>query len=164
MSGDGAGEEAPEVENPLDACPVVIRIPVAWGEMDAFGHVNNVVYFRYLESARIAYFDRIEYMEVMHRTGVGPIVASASCRFRKALVYPDTIRVGARVTEVGEDRFTVGCYVWSERLDALAAEGRTLVVSYDYRAEGKAPLQHEILEGIRILEGEGPASSLFRTR
>jgi len=39
--------------------PVVVDIPVAWGEMDAYGHLNNIVYFRYFETARMAYFERL---------------------------------------------------------------------------------------------------------
>jgi acyl-CoA thioester hydrolase len=44
----------------IDGYPVVIEIPIAWGEMDAFQHVNNIFYFRYFESARIAYFGRLK--------------------------------------------------------------------------------------------------------
>lgn len=47
----------PELPEPLAGFPVRVDIPVAWGEMDAFGHVNNVVYFRYFESARIDSYD-----------------------------------------------------------------------------------------------------------
>lgn len=47
----------------LEGFPVVIELPVVWGEMDAFAHVNNVVYFRYFESARIAYLERINCLE-----------------------------------------------------------------------------------------------------
>jgi len=64
------------MENLLRDYPVIIEIPLAWGEMDAFQHLNNVVYFRYFESARIAYFDAIEAMTVMETTGVGPILAA----------------------------------------------------------------------------------------
>ena len=55
--------------------PVTIQVPVAWGEMDAFGHVNNIVYFRYFESARIAYFEKIEFIKFKDNIGVGPILS-----------------------------------------------------------------------------------------
>src|SRR5262245_20383692 len=76
--------------------PVVIEIPIAWGEMDAMQHVNNIVYFRYVESARMAYFERIGFLEHQRVTGVGPILAWTNCRFRRPLTYPDTVRVGTR--------------------------------------------------------------------
>ena len=81
----------------LSAFPVVIEIPVAWGEMDAFQHVNNVVYFRYFETGRIAYFERTVMRSAMNTTGLGPILATASCKFKFPLTYPDTVLVGVRV-------------------------------------------------------------------
>jgi acyl-CoA thioesterase FadM len=53
------------MENLMEGYPVVIEVPVAWGEMDAFGHLNNIVYFRYFESARIAYFHKIGLIDMM---------------------------------------------------------------------------------------------------
>ena len=101
--------------------PVVVDAPVAWGEMDAFGHVNNIVYFRYFETARIAYFEMLGVREFLERDPVGPILAETACRFRAALSYPDTVSIGARVASVGEDRFVMRYAVFSHRLGRLAA-------------------------------------------
>src|SRR5687767_1167703 len=57
------------------AAMVTVEIPVQWGDMDAFGHVNNTVYFRWFESARIAYFEKIGLNERMRRDRKGPILA-----------------------------------------------------------------------------------------
>ena len=136
----------------LEAYPVVIEIPVAWGEMDSLLHVNNVVYFRYFESARMAYFERAGVWEHMRETGVAPILASTRCRFRLPLTYPDTVSVGARVSEVGDDRFTMKYVVVSHGQGKIAAEGEGLLVSYDYRALKKAPLPEETRARIQVLE------------
>jgi len=132
--------------------PVVIEIPVAWGEMDAFQHVNNVVYFRYLESARIAYFQELGLMQVMERSGIGPILASVQCRFKIPLTYPDTVYVGVRVSEMGEARFTMEYAVASQRLEKIAAVGEGVIVSYNYSENKKAPLPAEMRERILALE------------
>src|SRR5215467_12223326 len=124
--------------DPLVSFPVVIMAPVAWGEMDAFLHVNNIVYFRYFESARIAYFERLQFMEVMQASGIGPILASTQCRFRIPLTYPDTVRVGAKVADIGIDRFVMRYVVVSQRLEQIAAEGEGVIVSFDYRTNKKA--------------------------
>ena len=137
----------------LEGYPVVIEVPVAWGEMDSLRHVNNIVYFRYFESARMAYFHRVGFWDYMDETGVGPILASTQCRFRLPLTYPDTVSVGARVAEVEGDRFTMKYVVVSQGQRKVAAEGDGLIVSYDYRALRKAPLPDEIKERIRVLEG-----------
>ncbi|NIV93010.1 acyl-CoA thioesterase [candidate division KSB1 bacterium] len=132
--------------------PVVIEIPVAWGEMDAFQHVNNIVYFRYFESARIAYFEKIQYTDYMQETGLGPILASTQCKFKLPLSYPDRVSVGARVPHTQEDRFVMEYCIVSHKTEKIAAEGQGLVVSYDYRKSKKVPLP-EIIEE-RILELE----------
>ena len=143
------------MEELLAGYPVVIQLPVAWGDMDAMQHVNNTVYFRYFESGRIAYFERLELMDQMKETGVGPILASASCRFKFPLTYPDTISVGVRVTDMGEDRFTMAFRVVSHRHQRVAAEGDGLIVTYDYRAGRKTPVPQEVRARIQALEGSG---------
>jgi acyl-CoA thioester hydrolase len=132
--------------------PVVIEIPVVWGEMDAFQHVNNIVYFRYFESARIAYFEKLDVMAIMNRTGIGPILAATSCRFRAPLTYPDKVLVGAKVTNIEEDRFTMNYLVASTRLKKIAAEGDGLIVAFNYRENKKASIDDELRW--RILELE----------
>lgn len=136
----------------LEAYPVVIETPVAWGEMDSLRHVNNIVYFRYFESARMAYFDRVGFWAFMDETGVGPILASTRCKFILPLTYPDTVSVGARVSGIEDDRFLMSYAVVSHNHARLAAVGEGLIVSYDYRALTKAPLPEEIERRIRDLE------------
>jgi acyl-CoA thioester hydrolase len=145
--------------DPLAAFPVVISCPIAWGEMDAFQHVNNSVYFRYFESARIAYFERLHFMDLMQTTGVGPILASTQCRFRIPLTYPDTVRVGAKIADIGDDRFLMRYAVVSQRLQKLAAEGEGLIVSFNYRENQKAPLPEVIRQRIAAIEAAGRAAA-----
>lgn len=137
----------------LAKCPVVIEIPVAWGEMDAFQHVNNIVYFRYFESARIAYFERVDYIGLMEQTGIGPILGSVQCKFKIPLTYPDTVFVGARVTKLETDRLTMEYYVVSHKAGKLAAQGEGVIVSFNYRENNKVPLPDILIERIRALEG-----------
>ncbi len=138
---------------PLDDFPIRCEVPVLWGDMDAFGHVNNTVFFKYFEVARIAYFDRIGYQRLMRDEGLGPILAETSCRFRRPLAHPDTVVVGARVSDVGEDRFTMQYRIWSVGQDTTAGIGEGLIVSYDYRGNKRAPLPESIREAISQLEG-----------
>ena len=76
--------------------PVVLSQDVIWGDMDAFGHINNTVYFRYFEDARIAYFDKIGVHEQKKQFDTGPILARTHCNFRLPLDYPDRIHIAAR--------------------------------------------------------------------
>ncbi|MBI3661251.1 acyl-CoA thioesterase [Candidatus Acetothermia bacterium] len=137
----------------LENFPVVIELPVVWGEMDAFAHVNNAVYFRYFESARLVYFEKIGYLATAQTTGIGPILASTRCDFKKPLTFPDKILVGSRISEMSEDRFTMQYRIVSEKLQKVAAEGEGLIVSFNYREGGKAPIPPEIRKKIEQLEG-----------
>ncbi|MCL4708785.1 acyl-CoA thioesterase [bacterium] len=139
--------------NILENYPVIIEIPVAWGEMDAFQHVNNIVYFRYFESGRMAYFDRIKFSDMKSNNGVGPILAHTQCRYRKALTYPDNVAVGTRVSEIKEDRFTMEICLVSRKLQKVSAEGTAELVAFDYRENRKTLLPEEIRKNIEALEG-----------
>lgn len=136
----------------LTGFPVVIDIPVAWGEMDALRHVNNIVYFRYFESARIAYFEKLRFWEFMNQTGVGPILASIQCKFKIPLTYPDTVSVGTRIPSMEQDRFVMEYRAVSHKSQAIAAEGEGVVVSYNYRESKKTPLPEEMKQRILTLE------------
>jgi acyl-CoA thioester hydrolase len=132
--------------------PVVIEIPVAWGEMDAFQHVNNTAYFRYFESARIAYFEKINILDLMNRTGIGPILASTSCRFKIPLKYPDKVLSGVRVTNIGEDRFIMNYIVISTKHKKIAAEGDGVIVTFNYRENRKSLIPEELRRLILDIE------------
>jgi len=144
------------MNSPLADYPVVIEIPVAWGEMDAYGHVNNIVYFRYFETARMAYFEKLASPDFVGRNPLGPILASTSCRFRAPLAFPDRLSVGARVARVDQDRFVMFYAVYSHSLQRIAAEGEGTIVCFDYRENRKAPLPAELRLRISELENSGP--------
>jgi acyl-CoA thioester hydrolase len=146
------------VEGLVAGFPVVVEQAVVWGEMDSYRHVNNVVYFRWFENARLEYFRRLGWFEYEQQTGVGPILASTQARFRKPLTYPDTVLIAARVASVGEDRFALEHRVVSRRLAAVAAEGQGVVVSFHYGRGAKVPLPDELRRRIAELEAGPPAS------
>jgi acyl-CoA thioester hydrolase len=140
------------MENCMEGYPVVIQVPVAWGEMDAFGHLNNIVYFRYFESARIAYFHKIGLIDMMTKTGIGPILASTSCKFKIPLKYPDSVLVGSKVKSTEEDRFMMGYGIFSTNHQKIAAEGDGLIVMFNYRDSKKVKVPEELRQRILALE------------
>jgi acyl-CoA thioester hydrolase len=135
---------------------VSVSIPVAWGEMDAFQHVNNVVYARWLETARMAYFERVGLVRRVREEGVGPILARTVIDYRRAVAYPDTVRVDATVTRVGGSSFTMAFRVWSEAQGAEVASGEQVIVHFDYRAGRSAPLDEALRAALAAVEaGQG---------
>lgn len=141
----------------LSGYPVVITVPVAWGEMDSLGHVNNIIYFRYFESARIVYLEKSGLMKVMKRSGIGPILARTSATYKKPVRYPDTLSVGARVATIGTTSFVMEYLVESCAL-GVAAFGDAVIVIYDYAKGEKARVPDEVVNAIESLEGCAPGS------
>ncbi len=140
------------MDNLLKHCPVVIETPVAWGQMDAFRHLNNTAYFRFFESVRIAYFERLNLLEYMEETGVGPILAATNCKFKIPLTYPDTVSIGSRVPEIQDDRFTMEYYVVSHKHQKVAAEGTGSIVCFNYTENKKTAVPQQLKQRIEELE------------
>jgi acyl-CoA thioester hydrolase len=133
-------------------CPVVLELPVQWGEMDAYGHVNNAVFFRYFESARMQYLQQCGFVESHARDHIGAILHSTTARFRQPLFFPDTVQIGATAADVQADRFTMKYTVVSLTRDALVAEGSGVIVSFDYARGRKTALPEIVRQGIATIE------------
>jgi acyl-CoA thioester hydrolase len=141
---------------PLGNFPIRVEIPVAWGEMDCFSHVNNVVYARWFETARIKLFERAK---VMSRMGEqqGPILARTAIDYRLPLVYPDNVTVAITCSKIGNTSFEVKYRLTSEALKgAVAAEGDGVIVMYDYKKAHKIPIWPELKQALLDLEASAP--------
>lgn len=134
--------------------PIIVDDIVRWGDMDAFGHVNNTVYFRYFEQARIGYFEQIEAMAYMQEHAIGPILAETRCRFKAPLKSPDTIKIGAVIAEIAEHKLIMKYAVWSNTMQRVVAEGDGVIVFVDYGVHKKVPVPEQIQTKIAKLQPE----------
>jgi acyl-CoA thioester hydrolase len=137
----------------LGRYPVSISIPVAWGEMDAFQHVNNVTYARWLESGRIAYFERLGLLERMRTEGVGPILARLGIEYRRPVTFPDTVRVETTVKRIGNSSLMMASRIRSDVLGVEVASDEEVIVLFDYRAGKPTPVDPGLRATIVALEG-----------
>jgi acyl-CoA thioester hydrolase len=139
--------------------PVKLQIPVAWGEMDAFGHVNNIIYLRYFENVRIHYFHAIK-MPVYQPgvSKVGPILANAHCDFLRPVTFPDTVQTEVGCNHVGNSSFNLVYRIWSDTQQQYVAKGETVVVYFDYQAGASTPLTEDLRANIAALEETGSSS------
>jgi len=135
MSG-ALTETLPDESSLLAGFPLVIEISVLWSDEDSFAHVNNVAYLRWCETARVEYLRRIGLFPELPPQGLGPIVASITCHYRRPLKYPDTVIVGARVTAIGNSSFRMEHRIVSRATGEIAAEVDSAMVTVDY-ATGK---------------------------
>lgn len=140
---------------PFGRYPVSITVPVAWGEMDAFQHVNNVTYARWLESGRIAYFERLGLLERMRADGIGPILARLAIAYRRPVTFPDTVVVDTTVTRIGNSSFTIASRIRSEVQGVEVATDEEVIVLFDYRAGKPTPMDERLRAAIAALERSG---------
>jgi acyl-CoA thioester hydrolase len=125
----------------MTAKPLSVDVfPMRWGDMDALGHLNNTLYFRFLEEARVRWLAQRDW-GVRTDAGTGAILAATSCQFRVPLVYPGDIRVETFVERIGNSSFTMRHRI--SRNDApeqTAADAEAVVVWCDYAAGTASPL------------------------
>ena len=125
--------------------------------MDSIGHVNNAIYFRYIESGRIAYFRAIEATpERGLFDGEGPILADIQCSFIGQLRYPDTIDIGTRTSRIGTKSFDVEAGIFIQGEDTPAATSKGVVVWFDYENQRTAVIPDELRDRIVGLEVVAP--------
>jgi acyl-CoA thioester hydrolase len=136
----------------LRGFPVVITVPVEWGDQDAFGHVNNTVFFRWCETARVVYLDRIGMWEMIAGEKKGPILAAIGCNFRRQVRFPDTVLVGATVAQVGRSSFRMEHMVVSSA-NAVVADAHSTLVFFDYNEHRPLPVPDHLRRAIERLEG-----------
>lgn len=109
-------------------------LPIRWGDMDAMGHVNNVSYFRYLETCRIDWFESVGIRAVPE--GTGPVIVNAFCNFYQEFTYPGNILITLYTSDPGRTTFET----WATLENSLApglvmAAGGATTIWVDYAAK-----------------------------
>ncbi|MBK6630815.1 MAG: acyl-CoA thioesterase [Betaproteobacteria bacterium] len=105
-------------------------LPIRWGDMDGMGHVNNTVYFRYMEQARIEWFESLGY-NTGQNAREGPVIVNASCTFLVPLVYPGDIEVRMYLGHPGRSSLPTHYELRLVGDDRLCAQGDAKVVWID---------------------------------
>jgi len=129
--------------------PVTIR----FRDLDAFGHVNNAVYFTFMEMARVAYFAQIGLL----KSGEFPtpffIIAEATCQFKAPIDMETPLIVQVRVSRLGNSCFDMEYRFVDDVSGTVLASGRTVQVTFDYAVNRSVPLPDEWRAAITQLEG-----------
>ena len=114
-------------------------IPIRWGDMDMMGHVNNTVYFRYIEIIRLEWLYKVG--AGANPSGCGPVIVNAFCNFIRQLEYPGDVLARHFITNPGRSSFDT--YITLERTDqpgVIYAEGGAKTVWTDFKAQKSVPL------------------------
>jgi len=124
----------------LDDYRIVKKIEVQWRDMDAGLHVNNVVYLKWTESARISYFLDLNNGRYTQKEDIGPVLAWQEIKYIRPVSFPDTVLVGIDRSEILDDRIVLEAKVYSVTQDRIVAVSHQHIVPYDYKRRMKVPL------------------------
>jgi acyl-CoA thioester hydrolase len=137
-------------------------IPLRWGDLDAMRHLNNTLYFRLMEEARIAWF--VEHGMNMTGHGEGPILAFASCDFLIPMTYPCAARVTQTVTRVGRSSMDLDVTIEGDETEPrLYARGKNVLVWMDYDAGKSAPWPAALVAALGDPSVDGEQTTTKRT-
>ena len=168
----------PKIESLLSGYGSLVPITVQWGDMDSFRHVNNVVYARWTETARICALtdlvtaegkDNISDEErrrrqqqlrsLMSATSIGVIIKSLFIKYKRPITYPDIVIAGTAITNISDDRFTMSTLLISSQHQCVAALGDSEMVCYDYRNAKKSPWPSHIVDSLREYQKQFPGET-----
>ncbi len=120
------------------------RFPIRWGDMDAFGHVNNTEYFRYMEQARVNWLF-IEKGEIFQPGSSSFVVITANCNFLKPLYFPATLIIDSWASDIGTSSVVVHHKIRSEENpETTFAQGHAKLVCIDLETQRSIPLSAEM--------------------
>ena len=130
----------------MDDYPVIYTLALEprWGDMDALGHVNNTVYFRYMEEVRVRWMKSINY--TFDAEGVGPVIVNTSLDFMRPIVFPDTVEIDFSVKPPGRSSVTT-LYTFRIKQEVVAS-GSAVIVWVNYSLGKSVPLPRLVLDAL----------------
>lgn len=118
----------------MDSSSLELRLD--WSEMDILGHINNVMFFKFIQASRVNYWERLGIMETMKEQQIGPMLASSSMQFIKPLFYPGNIRIEVKVEFIKNSSFGLHHHIYNDKKE-LCAEAHDVVVMYNFAKNEK---------------------------
>ena len=136
----------------MENFPVRLPLRIDWSEMDLFGHVNNVAYFKYIQASRVNYWEVSKLTDAFHARRIGPILLSTGCQFIKPLFYPGNIVVAARIEFIKNTSFGIHHHILNEQGE-VCAEAHDVIVCYDFNKNEKVPVSADFRKAVAEIEG-----------
>lgn len=112
---------------------------IDWSEMDLYGHVNNISFFKYIQAGRVNFWEQNGINELFKNSGIGPMLASCSCDFKRPLFFPGNIIVHSETGSINNTSFKIHHKIFTEK-NEIAAEGVDVIVMYNFKDECKVEI------------------------
>ena len=133
--------------------PIELKLRIDWSEMDEFSHVNNVMFFKYIQSARVNYWEQTGIYKKFKEEGIGPMVLSVNCRFIKPLYYPGEISIHTKTVFIQNTSFSFEHKIYNH-LNECVAEATDILVMYDFNSNQKHVFPVHLRQAIEQIEGK----------
>ncbi|MCD6067761.1 MAG: hypothetical protein K0S33_2587 [Bacteroidetes bacterium] len=131
-----------------------LKLRIDWSEMDLFGHVNNVSFFKYVQAARVNYWEQVGINQLHKTENIGPTLASVSCQFKKPLYFPGEVIINTKVEWMKNSSFRLS-HQLHNATGELVAEAEDIVVMFNYTTQQKT----DIPEAIKTLIQQGESQA-----
>lgn len=145
---DNILDQIQQPNHPLHEFTVIHEQHVEWGDMDAFGHVNNVMYYDYAQRARIHYLEQVDMFNAYTYT----VLAASSCQYLSPVVFPDTLQIGIRAKKIGNTSLTHEYAYYSMAQQQVIATAESVLVFFDSKGEHKQSITDEQKSAIAKIE------------
>jgi acyl-CoA thioester hydrolase len=136
----------------MEHFPVKLPLRLDWSEMDLFGHINNVAYFKYIQASRVNYWELTGLAASFEKTKVGPILLFTGCQFIKPLFYPGNIVVEARMEFMKNTSFGIHHRILNEQ-NEVCAEAHDVIVNFDFNKNEKVQISDVFRKAAGDIEG-----------
>jgi acyl-CoA thioester hydrolase len=148
-----ANNQLPTTNNQIHEFPTSLNLRLDWSELDLFGHINNVMFFKYIQASRVNYWETIGLTVMYEETQIGPMLVSTGCQFRKQLHYPGNITVRTRMSFIKTTSFGLQHKIYNDN-DELCAEAEDAIVIFDFNKHEKSPFPEKFRLAAEKLENK----------
>src|SRR6185312_676035 len=131
--------------------PVKLHLRLDWSEMDLFGHINNVMYFKFIQASRVNFWEHVGFMNRYFKDKIGPILVSSGCQFKKPLFYPDNIVVEVRIEFIKTTSIGLHHSILNSK-NEITAEAHDVIVLYNFNSNEKVPIPVELKTAIENMK------------
>jgi acyl-CoA thioester hydrolase len=125
--------------------PIKLQLRIDWSELDLFGHVNNVSFFKYIQAARVNYWELVGLYKMHKETNKAPILASTACQFKKPLFFPGNVLIQTKSDFIKNTSFGISHQLFNDN-NELVAEAQDVMVMYDFNCNEKISIPESIKE------------------
>lgn len=122
--------------------------------MDLFGHINNLAFLKYIQAARVSYWEHINLYEYFRMHNIGPVLASVNCQYKKPLHYPGSVIASCGLRFIKNSSFGLSHRIIDDSGE-IAAEAEDAMVLYDFNKNRKALFPEWMREEMNRLEKQG---------